>query len=230
MKSGTEVSLLRGAIFDRAPKDGGDRLALIMLPGAKNTPRQLVEHGFIRAVRERALPADVIVLDAHADYYLDRQHIEGLLHHTLDEVLAQGYRRIWLMGISLGGLGSMLCVTQRAADIEGAVLLAPFLGTSGIVAGVAAAGGLAGWRLKDGEETDYERAFLAKVQACAFDEPLFPKIYLGFGRQDRFFASSELLRPRLPPQRVLTIDGGHDWDTWRSLWRGLLDKAPFSLP
>jgi pimeloyl-ACP methyl ester carboxylesterase len=222
------VSLLENAICDRAPGRSEDKLALVMLPGAKNTPAQLVEHGFIRAMRERNLPADVMALDTHADYYLERGRIERRLHETLDAVKVQGYRRIWLMGISLGGLGSMLCATQRTADIEGVLLLAPFLGTRGVIAEVAKAGGLLGWQAQD--DGDHERAFLARLQASLFHEPQFPRIYLGYGCDDHYMAASELLAECLPPQRVLSIGGGHDWETWRRLWEGLLDKSPFSLP
>ncbi len=222
------MSLLNGAIHDLLPGRSADKVALIMLPGAKNTPQQLVEHGFIRAMRERGLPVDAIALNAHSDYYLERGIIERLLHAALDEIKAQGYRRIWLMGISLGGLGSMLCATQRTADIEGVLLLAPFLATRGIIAEVKRAGGLARWQAQD--DGDHERAFLAGLQAAPFHESRFPRVYLGYGRDDHSVAASELLAVCLPRERVLSAPGGHDWDTWRRLWEGLLCAAPFSLP
>ncbi len=224
------MSLLGTAICDIAPGSHQDRIALLMLPAAKTTPQQLVEHGFIQSVRARGQPADVMALNAHADYYLERAGIERLLHETLDEVRARGYRRIWLLGISLGGLGSMLCVTQRTTDIEGAVLLAPFLGTSGIIAEVRAGGGLRQWRMKEGDNADYERAFLARLQTHPFPDPGAPRIYLGYGREDRFRGASALLAELLPHERILTLPGGHDWPTWRALWDGLLDLEPFSLP
>ncbi len=179
-------------------------------------------------MRERGLPVDVMALDAHADHYLERTHIERLLHATLDDVKARGYRRIWLMGISLGGLGSMLCVTQRGADIEGAVLLAPFLGTSGIIAEVAAAGGLRCWQLEEGGAADCERAFLAQLQDYPLHAPHAAQVFLGYGTEDRFLAASTLLAACLPQQRVLALPGGHDWETWQRLWHVLLDRLPFS--
>lgn len=221
--------MLQTAVCDRVPQSG-PRTVLLMLPGARNSPQELAEQGFIRAVRERNVPVDVFALDAHVDYYLDRSNIERLLQGTLDEVSAQGYRRIWLMGISLGGLGALLCATRRPADIEGLVLLAPYLGTTGIIAEVLAAGGLDCWGLGDGDESDHERAFLAELQGCHFGEASFPKIYLGYGREDRFLASAQLLLSRLPQERVLALAGGHDWGTWNRLWNGLLERNPFGLP
>lgn len=220
------MSLLDDAIIDRAPQ--AEPIALVMLPGAKNTPQQLQEYGFIRALRERELPIDVFALPTHSDHYLERGEIERLLQEALDVILGQGYRRLWLMGISLGGLGSMLCVTQRAADIEGVLLLAPFFATRGIITEVAAAGGLQQWQWQD--DGDPERAFLAELSAIPFNTPHFPEIHLGYGLQDHYMAASELLAACLPSQRVLSLPGGHDWDTWRRLWDGLLDRFPFSLP
>jgi pimeloyl-ACP methyl ester carboxylesterase len=221
------LSLIESAIFDRAPQRHGDRIALVMLPGAKNTPQQFMEHGFIRALRERDLAVDAMALNAHENYYLDRKEIEMLLLDALDEVKAMGYRRVWMLGISLGGLGAMLSTLQRMADIEGLLLLAPFLGTRGIVAEVAAAGGLQQGGLEAGG--DMERQFLAEL-GTAIADASFPGIYLGYGLGDRFLGASELLSACLPPHRVLTASGGHDWDTWRRLWNGLLDKQPFALP
>lgn len=221
------MTLLDEAIIDRVLQ-GGERLALVMLPGAKNTPQQLQEYGFIRALRERELPIDVFALPAHADHYLERGEIERLLHEALDAILARGYSRPWLMGISLGGLGSMLCATQRPQDIEGVLLLAPFLGTRGVISEVVAAGGLQRWQWQD--DGDPERAFLAELAASPFNTPDFPEIHLGYGLQDHYMAASELLAERLPPQRVFGLPGGHDWETWQGLWQALLARSPFPLP
>ena len=147
-----------GHIYDVAPVAAEERILLLMLPGAKNTPQQLQDNGFIRELRKRELAVDVLALDAHADMYLDRGRVERLLHDTLDDARAHGYRRIWLLGISLGGTGAMLCATQRAAEIEGVFLLAPFLGTRGMSAEVEAAGGFRHWQAGEIGSRDLERA------------------------------------------------------------------------
>lgn len=214
------------AIYDVAPVAPGERILLLMLPGAKNTPQQLAENGFIRALRERELAVDVLVLDAHVDLYLNRLQVERLLHDTLDEARAHGYRRIWLLGISLGGTGAMLCATQRTAVIEGMFLLAPFLGTRGIIAEVEAAGGLRRWQAGEIESRDHERALLEQIRRSPLDTDEFPSIYLGYGSEDRYRGASILLSERLVQHRVTVMPGGHDWATWIALWHVLLDKHP----
>jgi pimeloyl-ACP methyl ester carboxylesterase len=215
-------------IYDVAPVAADERILLLMLPGAKNTPRQLFDNGFIRELRERDLPVDVLALDAHVDLYLDRVQVERLLHDTLDEARTRGYRRIWLLGISLGGTGAMLCATQRTAEIEGVFLLAPFLGTRGIIAEVEAAGGFRHWQAGEINSRDLERALLQQIQHSRLDTEVFPPLYLGYGNEDRYRSASILLAEYVPQHRLSVICGGHDWETWAVLWKGLLDKQPFS--
>lgn len=221
------MQLLTGHILDIAPGAAGERILLLMLPGAKNTPHQLVEHGFIRALRERYLPLDVLALDAHVDLYLERADIEKVLHHTLDEVRAKGYRRIWLLGISLGGSGAMICATQRTAEIEGVFLLAPFLGTRGLIAEVEAAGGLQHWQPGEITPRDHERALLEQIQKGTFETAGLPPIHLGYGSEDRYRGASIMLAECIALHRVSVMPGGHDWETWRALWNRLLDNQPF---
>ena len=216
-------------IHDIAPDVAGERILLLMLPGAKNTPQQLVDYGFIRELRARGLPVDVLALDAHVDLYLERADIERVLHHALDEARAHGYRRIWLLGISLGGSGAMICATQRTAEIEGVFLLAPFLGTRGIIAEVEAAGGLRHWRAGEIGMRDHERMLLEQIQGITPDAGEFPPIYLGYGSEDRYRGASIMLAEGVPQARVSVAPGGHDWETWIVLWRRLLGKQPFAV-
>lgn len=215
------------AIYDIAPAATAERILLLMLPGAKNTPQQLQDYGFIRALRERELAVDVLALDAHVDLYLDRVQVEKLLHDTLDDANAHGYQHIWLLGISLGGTGAMLCATQRTSDIEGMFLLAPFLGTRGLIAEVETAGGLQQWHAGNVEARDLERVLLNEIKHSKFQTDEFPDIFLGYGSEDRYRAASIMLSAHLPQQQVSVMSGGHDWDTWVKLWDELLDRAPF---
>jgi pimeloyl-ACP methyl ester carboxylesterase len=214
------------AIYDIAPVASAERILLLMLPGAKNTPQQLADNGFIRALREPPQPVDVLALDAHVDLYLEREKVERLLHDTLNNARAHGYRRIWLLGISLGGTGAMLCATQRTAEIEGIFLLAPFLGTRGIIAEVEAAGGLHQWQAGEIVSLDHERALLQKVQNSPLATNNFPPIFLGYGSEDRYRGASIMLAAHLPQQHVSVIPGGHDWETWIVLWQKLLAITP----
>ncbi len=218
------------AIYDVAPVKDDEHILLLMLPGARNTPAQLQEKGFIHALRARKLPVDVLALDAHADLYIEGAGIEQLLHRSLDQARLHGYRRIWLLGISLGGSGAMICATQRTAEIEGIFLLAPFVGTRGIIAEVEAAGGLANWQAGVIESRDHERGLLEQIRCCRIGTSEFPDTYLGVGSDDRYRGASMVLMDRIPPPRVITMPGGHDWETWQRLWNAMLEQEPFRDP
>ena len=56
------------ALHDRTPGAAGK--LLVMLPPAKACAQDLVDRGFVAAMRELQLPLDVAVIDADADYYL----------------------------------------------------------------------------------------------------------------------------------------------------------------
>lgn len=215
------------AIHDEAPGNASQRVLLVMLPGARDTPEDLVQHGFIRAVRERGLPVDVVAADAHMDYYIEQKVIERVAADIIEPARARGYSRIWLMGISLGGLGAMAYSRAHPADIEGVILLAPFLGTRGLIAEVVRAGGLNQWQPGEIKADDDERSLLAWLKSYRADAASLPGIYLGYGIDDRFAPASVLLAERLPARRVAALKGGHDWDTWMALWRELLDRGLF---
>jgi pimeloyl-ACP methyl ester carboxylesterase len=216
------------AIYDRAPQAGPDRVMLVMLPGAKARPQDLVQYGFVRALRERSLPVDVVAAEAHLGYYLERNFSAHLTQDIIAPARAENYRRIWLMGISLGGMGALMYAREHPRDIEGVILLAPFLGSRGTIAEIARAGGLAHWQPEGIEQDDDERQLLAWLKSNRPGAGVSPRIYLGYGTEDRFAAASVMLAGRLPVTQVVSIAGGHDWATWILLWQHMLDRDLFA--
>ncbi|MGB7542969.1 MAG: alpha/beta hydrolase, partial [Burkholderiales bacterium] len=116
------------AIYDVAPGLGADRTLLVMLPGATDRPEDFVEQGFIQAVRASGASVDVAAVDAHMDYYIEHSVVERLEADVIAPARAKGYTRTWLMGISLGGMGALAYARGHAKEVEGVILLAPFLG------------------------------------------------------------------------------------------------------
>ena len=58
----------------------------------------------------------------------------------------------------------------------------------------------------------------------ALRAPGAPRVFLGFGREDRFADSQRLLARALPAGCRWVIEGGHDWPVWRRLWDNFLDR------
>ena len=215
------------AIYDPPPRDGAGRILLVMLPGAKASPQDLVQQGFVRELRARNLAVDVVAVAAHLGHYLDRSLTGRLADDIIAPARARAYQRIWLMGISLGGTGALAYAREHPAQIEGVIFLAPFLATRGVVAEVVRAGGWDGWQPGTVTPDDNEREMLAWLQQYQSAAGGFPALHLGYGTADRFAATSQLMAARLPAAHVVTAAGGHDWATWLEVWRQLLDRGVF---
>lgn len=212
-------------INDLLPSAPGERVLLVMLPGAYDAPQDFVTHGFIETLREHALPIDVVAVDSHAGYFTGQTIVNRLHEDVVVSAKTKGYQAIWFLGISLGGYGSLLYAMDHAQELEGIILLAPFLGTRGIIAEIERAGGLAEWTPGDFAADDYERRLLVWLKPSRSADAMRPPIYLGYGAADRFAAAHRMLAPRLPPAQVWTLPGGHDWPTWKALWAAMLDAG-----
>lgn len=210
---------------------------LVFLPGAYDRPADLAEQGFARAVADRSLALDVWLVDAHLGYYHERSIVERLHAEVIAPARALGYRTIGLAGISIGGFGALLYAQAHPQEVQGVIALAPYLGPRPLLKEIEAAGGAAAWAASGAAERAEapdaaERAlwrWLTRVgpQAAADGRP---ELVLGYGSEDRLVAGHRLLAAVLPPERVLTTPGGHDWPAWRTLWARILSDPPGWTP
>ncbi len=211
------------------PAPAGDaEILLIMLPGAGIEGAEFAANGMIAAVHAQAPAVEIIVAHPDMGLYLE-DGVTDILHNAvIAPALARGVKRIWLLGISLGGMGALLYASTHQQNIEGIVLLAPFLGTRGTTAEILHAGGLASWNAANSIATAPEQRLLLWLQTHLATPEAPPAIYLGYALQDRFAPAHTLLAQQLPAERVTTTPGGHDWPSWRALWQQLLSRAPFA--
>ena len=193
---------------------------IVMLPGLYDLPADFVDQGFVQAVRERRLDADITLLDAHVGYYNERQIVDRLRSEVIAPARAQGYKRIWLVGISLGGLGSLLYSKAHPLDITGFYAIAPFLGEKATLKDVTTQG-LANWQPAEPEPMGSHAWRLG--QAYLSGAPGLPLGYIGYGEDDRFAQANALLATVLPPGHRYVAPGGHDWRAWKNLWGQFLD-------
>jgi pimeloyl-ACP methyl ester carboxylesterase len=211
-------------IHDRAPPKSS-ALPLILLPGAYTHARDFVTHDFISAARVLGQVGAIAAIETGMDVYLDGSAVQRL-HETIMPIRAGG-ERVWLAGISLGGFGALLYARAHPEAVAGILLLSPFIGTRGSVAQVIKAGGFHAWQPPKGDAVTSEQQLLRWLKTYRPDEPAWPDIYLGYGRDDNFAASYRLIAELLPAERVVTVAGGHDWKTWTVLWDRLLCVAQF---
>ena len=205
---------------------------MIFLPGVGDVLEDFERNRFMEAVCASKRPADMVVVDVHAGYYFHASVLERLHEDVIAPARASGHRSIWLVGISLGGFGALLYAMENTQDIRGLMLLAPYLGERTLIAEIATAGALRSWQPDEVAIGDHARrlwSWLKRVYATSSDRPA-PRVYLGYGNRDSFARGNALLAEYLPADRVFIVPGGHDWKTWRELWRAMLARRDAEPP
>jgi pimeloyl-ACP methyl ester carboxylesterase len=210
---------------------GGDCL-VVLLPGRGDGAEDFLRNDFALVAAHNGVAADVVAAEAHMGYFREHSFADRLHEDVVAPARARG-QRVWLAGISLGGLGSLLYMAQYPGEIEGAVLLSPFLGDGAVLDEIEAAGRLADWpgapleldddRPPEGQEV-WRRLWTSLRQTTGGDAGP-PPLWLAYGTGDRLARSNRLLARELPPARVLTTAGGHDWPTWTRLWNLLTERG-----
>ena len=206
---------------------GTARQLLVFLPGIGDTLEDYQLNGFIEAVRRRGIDADMIVADLHLGYYMRRIAFERLRHDIILPSRQDGYTRIHLVGISLGGFGALHYAMRYPEDISCLFLLAPYLGDAAVIKEISAAGGVRQWEPDHISEDDYQRKLWLWLKGYGDTNVQLPELYLAYGDQDIFASAQRLLGDILPAERVYTVRGKHDWATWRRLWDFLLDSRAY---
>ena len=102
---------------------------VVMLPGRGDDLPSLARTG-IAARIQRAWPdADVVLTGLTMPYYRQDQAVQRLQREIIEPARRSGrYRRIWLAGISLGGLGALLYDQAHPGEVDGLLLMSPYLG------------------------------------------------------------------------------------------------------
>ncbi len=192
---------------------------IVFLRGLGGNHHDFVREGFVESVRQRNLPFDMTAPDAHFGYYFAETITNRLNTDIIGPAKSNGYEKIWLVGVSMGGLGSLLYVREYPEEVDGVYVISPFLGHEDIINEITAAGGVQQWHPGEYDpDNDWQRIFWHWLKQCANGEQPLPNIFLGFGSQDRFNPAHQLLRDLLPADHIFTITGDHDKKTMTKLW------------
>lgn len=217
------------SLYYAAPTAGGAASGLlVLLPGAGMAAGDFATHGLVGAVHRRGWMVDIVAVDTGMESYFDGDIAERLRDEVIAPRRADG-ARLWLAGVSLGGFGALRYLQAYEEEVAGALLLAPFIGSRGLIAAVEACGGLRAWSRRAPSELTPQHRLLKWLAEREFGDATVPTVQLGFGAGDRFAAAHRLLAALLPVERVEMLGGGHDWPTWEALWERMLDGALHDL-
>ncbi len=210
------------AIETTATESRNDTL-VVMLPGRGDRADVFIREGFEQAGLEHGF--DTVAVDAHLGYYMRRSLLERLHEDVIAPAREAGYENIWLLGISMGGLGTLLYASEYPDEVDGVVLLAPFLGDRSAIETIVASGPLEQWDGQGEGLKDYEIRIWSYIRDARTGGGSVPMV-LGYGLSDGMAEGYEKLLDYMHPSSVYTLEGGHKWTTWRPLW----DQIAADLP
>lgn len=203
------------------------RCLVVFLPGFGDSARAFIDHGFVDALRARSLPVDSISAGATFGYYSRRTVVPRLREDVFLPARAKGYEQIWVVGISMGGVGALLVAKEPDLGVSGVYLMAPYLGDSPLLQEITRAGGLGKWEPGTISKDDYQRDNWRFLKSAVEHPDAAPVVYLGAGNEDKLREGHRVLAPALPKERVFVVPGIHDWGPWSILWADFLDHSDF---
>src|SRR5688500_782563 len=206
-----------------APNAGPRPAILIaLLPGTFSQPEDFVREGFPAALRAQGIEADVVMAEVRAAWFADGSIVRRIEGAVVGPARGRGHSRIWLAGISLGGLAARGYCARHGGEIEGVVLISPYPATREVLREIEAAGGIGHWQPVIAAGGDLERE---AWQWLATRREEHPNVHCYIASADRFAPGQRLMARTLDPRKVRERPGGHDWKSWRALWAEFLADA-----
>lgn len=202
-----------------ATRASNERALVIVLPGRGDDLPALRRSGIAAAIQASWPEADVMLAEVRMGHYMQGRMPQRLHDEIVVPARARGYSQVWMAGASMGGMGTLLYDRQYPDDMDGLVLLAPFVGQSKLLEEIRVAGGVEQWQagpVPPGIDADnYQRELWRHLQTWARPGARRPQqVWLAYGDKDRLGQARPLFEPILPSDHVLVRPGGHAWAVW----------------
>ena len=202
---------------------------VVVLPGRADDLDALRRSGMTEAIQTAWPDADVLLAELTLGYYMQGRAAERL--HV--EVIAParergGYREVWLAGASMGGMGVLMYDQLHPGEMDGLVLLAPYLGDAKQLREISDAGGVAQWDAGASQEMapdNWQHEMWRHIQRLSRNPDEARRVWLAFGDRDRLRKSMPLLIPALQQDQVMMRKGGHTWTVWSPAMGEVLRQA-----
>lgn len=195
-----------------------ERIAIVVLPGSGHNAETLKDRQVDRAIHQAWPQADVFLTSATLAYYKDKVLAQRLEQDVLAAVRQQGYEQVWLVGVSVGGLGAVLYEFEHPGAVTGLVLIAPWLGSEEIIGEIRRAGGVRSWDPgpvpEEENDDNYEREKWREMKQWSQNSVSSTRIWLLCGKDDPLIETSQLVAALIPESQYLEVSGAHDWETW----------------
>ena len=190
---------------------------VVLLHGLGGSAHNFVRYGTVEQLRTCRPDANIYGANSHFGYYRERIIGERLRSDIIEPARRAGVDEVWLMGVSLGAFGGIVYNLQHPRQVEGFVLMAPFLGEwSELEAYI------------DDPQTyrqNGDAEFAAIWQELESMAQQHRRLVLAYGEEDGFRRQHRWLAGQLEPHQVVSMPGGHHWSVWRELWPEALRRS-----
>lgn len=211
-----------------APVQGdGAAPLVVVLPGRYDDLASLTDSGVVEAIQSQWPRADVLLAAAAMDYYIDGVVADRLHREIVAPARERGVQQLWVVGASLGGMGALLYERAHPGELDGIVLLAPYLGDRAIIGQIMAAGGPCQWQPGPPQTingSNFETELWRSLRGLADDADRAGRIWLAYGDEDRLRYAIPAIAPLLDPDQVIEVSGGHEWGVWTPAARMLFGQ------
>jgi pimeloyl-ACP methyl ester carboxylesterase len=195
------------------------KILVVVLPGRGDDVANLKASGIAEAIQSSMPDADVVLTGISLAYYMEGRMPQRLHDEIILPARGRGYKEIWLVGASMGGMGSLMYDREYPGDVNGLVLLAPFLGGRDVLKQIDGAGGLDGWQAGPVpaaiDKNNFDRELWRYLQTWQNKNgSRSDDVWLAYGNSDRLSTAMPPLQKLLEPGHVMVRDGGHAWVVW----------------
>lgn len=205
------------------------RCLFVLLPGLGDDAKDFEKKGIVDTIRRSGLSADIIATNATFGYYTKGKMPAQLWTDVIGPArAAREYEQTWLIGMSMGGFGTLLSAQDHATEFDGLIALAPYLGGDKVLDSIRKAGGLSQWTPPPEAprtEDNYDWQLWRWLKLATSGQVKAPEMYVGWGKEDKLREGDALLGAALPKERVYSTEGGHDWGPWNALLARILREG-----
>jgi enterochelin esterase-like enzyme len=195
-----------------------DEVLIILLPGIFSNARHMQREGVPEAIHRGWSEPDILMADLTINFYRKGLATKRLHNEIVMPYRQKGYSEIWLAGGSMGGLGTLMYEWQHPGEMDGLVLISPYMGGSDVTDGIREAGGLKSWHSGEHsaemQKDNYDRLVWQMAQDWIGDETKLQRVWLICGDEDSLYPDVQMLGAILPANRYFPGPGDHSWDYW----------------
>lgn len=206
---------------------------VVVLPGRGDSLQSLTDIGIAHIIQRSWPDADVVLTGLTMPFYKEGRAPQRLHDEVIEHARRPAYRQVWLAGVSLGGMGALLYDRDYPDQIDGLILLSPYLGEDAIHHEIRNAGGISKWQPGPPQPigpSTFERELWRYLKGWSERPERTRSAWLAYGADEPFRESIELMSPLLPPEQVIMLPGHHDWTLWKAAMRAILDRVAQQNP